>query len=178
MFKREEATESRRRQWWGGIDKEADKAKAIIPVIYVRLLQSVRLLPHQSETVLVHVEGKYFQEPLLFEYQPRVEASLRLQVEDAVNSPAENGIARMVLANLSGFTQVAGEGYELGETSEVTVVESNEGLADEHDYMLNSTNTHSQKRRDVDRRQKVQTMLEDSTLHDQVKAADTTARQS
>ena len=57
----------------------------------------------------------------------------------------------MVLANLSGFTQVAGEGYELGETSEVTVVESNEGLADGHDYMLNSTNTHSQKRQDVDR---------------------------
>ena len=51
------------------------------------------MLPHQSETVLVHVEGKYFQEPLLFEYQSRVEASLGLQVEDAVISPAENGIA-------------------------------------------------------------------------------------
>ena len=135
----------------GEVDKEENRAKAIVPVIYVRLLQSVRMLPHQSETVLVHVEGKYFQEPLLFEYQSRVEASLGLQVEDAVISPAVNGIARMVLANLSGFTQVAGEGYELGETSEVTVVESNEGLADGHGYMLNSTNTHSQKRQDVDR---------------------------
>ena len=65
---------------------------------------------------------------------------------------------------------MAGEGYELGETSEVTVVESNEGLADGHDSMLNSTNTHCQKRRDVDRRQKVQTMLEDSTLQDPTKS--------
>ena len=54
--------------------------------------------------MLVQVEGEYSHKPLLLEYQPRVEAALGLQVENAVISPAENGIAEVVLANQSGFT--------------------------------------------------------------------------
>ena len=43
-----------------------------------------------------------------------METSLGLQVGDAVILPAENGIARVILSNQSGFTQVAGERDELG----------------------------------------------------------------
>ena len=65
---------------------------------------------------------------------------------------------------------MAGAGDELREASEVTVVDSNEGLADGQAYMLRSTNNHSQTKRDVDRQQKVQTTLDDSTLQHPTKS--------
>ena len=99
---------------------------ASVPVVRVRLLQSVRVLPHQTRSVLVQVDAESCKGPLLLEYQSDVEEATGLQVEDALLSPAKGGVSQLVVANRSGFTQVAQEGADLGEATEVTLITSGE----------------------------------------------------
>ena len=71
---------------------------ASVPVVRVRLLKSVRVLPHQTRSVLVQVDAESCKGPLLLEYQSDVEEATGLQVEDALLSP------KVVLPNLWSLT--------------------------------------------------------------------------
>lgn len=93
-----------------------EESFASVPVVRVCLLQSVKLLPHQSKSVLLQVDGAGYRDPLLLEYQSAfVEASRLL-------SPTPEGVARLVVVNWSGFTQVAELGDGIGEATDVTLV--------------------------------------------------------
>ena len=60
--------------------------------------------------------------PLLFEYDKTVENATGLQVENSIFTPSDR-VVRLVVTNPSGYTQVVGEGEELGRASEVSLVE-------------------------------------------------------
>lgn len=101
-----------------------ESPSATVPYIRVRLLQSVKVLPYQSKSVLVKVDDRGTN-PILVEYDAAVEEATGLQVEDAIVSPRE-GIAQLVVSNMSGFTQVVGEGEVLGKVTEVEELEPND----------------------------------------------------
>ena len=102
-----------------------DQQSAMVPLIRVRLLQSVKLLPHQSRPVLVEMGVGKCEGPLLIKSDEAVERAIGLRVQDSVVIP-ENSVAPLVVSNFSGFTQVVGEGVELGKAMEVTVEEPGE----------------------------------------------------
>ena len=81
----------------------------------------MKLLPHQSQPVWVKAEACKHAGPLLIEYDEDVEKETGLHVQDAIFTP-KDGIARLVVSNPSGFTQVVEKGEELGNVMEVAVV--------------------------------------------------------
>ena len=89
------------------VSKETVHTDTAVPIICVRLLQSVKLLPCQSLPVFVKVEHHDDRKPLLLEYDKEVEDATGLQVEDALLNPSWEGVAEVVVTNPSGFTQVA-----------------------------------------------------------------------
>ena len=102
-----------------------DPLSAAVPLIRVRLLQSVKLLPCQSLSVLVKTHAGEHKGPLLIEYDEAVEKATGLHVQDAMFTP-QDGVAPLVVSNPSGFTQAVGEGEELGKVMQVTVVQPEE----------------------------------------------------
>ena len=103
---------------------ELEMPSATVPIIRVRLLQTVKLLPSHSAVVSVKTDVSDCGGPLLIEYDKTVENATGLQVEDSIFTPSD-GVACLVVTNPSGYTQVLGEGEELGRASEVSMVEPN-----------------------------------------------------
>ena len=98
---------------------------ATVPLIRVYLLQSVKLLPYQCRSVWVKTDVCKHTGPLLIEYDENVEKATGLHVQDAIFT-LRDGVARLVVSNHTGFTQVVGEGEELGTVMEVTVIKPEE----------------------------------------------------
>ena len=59
--------------------------------------------------------------PLLVEGTSALKNAAELEAEDAVVSPTREGLARIVLSNISGFTQVVDGGVVIGEATTVSV---------------------------------------------------------
>ena len=87
----------------------------------VHLVQSVRILPHQSQEVVVKLEGCSLQSPLLVESTEELQRAAELQAEDTLVLPMADGLARIVLSNTSAFTQTVEGGCVIGEASSVAV---------------------------------------------------------
>ena len=87
------------------VSEETVHTNAAVPVIRVRLLQSVNLLPRQSLPVLVKVDCHDYRKPLLLEYDKEVDDAIGLQVENAILNPSRKGVAEVVVTNPSGFTK-------------------------------------------------------------------------
>ena len=98
------------------------RSTAMVPSIRVCLLQTVKVLPCQSRSVLVKLDGSGPNDPLLLEYDETIKNATGLQVEDTLLSPSGEGLARLVVTNRSEFTQVATEGDDLGGAARVTIV--------------------------------------------------------
>lgn len=121
--------------WRGGRKRppseQMERAKsneAKVPTVRVRLLQSVRLLPHQAVVAQVQLDNTHKgSEPILLERSMQVEEETGLQIEDALLQPTVEGRAQMVLSNPSGFTQVVEQGLELGIAIPATVIQSTLG---------------------------------------------------
>ena len=114
--------------------------------------------------MLVQVDGDYHQESLLLEYQSEVEGATGLQVEDCVFTPSREGIAQVVVAKRSGFTQVA-EGEKLGEAHVVRVVGPMDNVFNAQTFMLDSRDATNQvKRKDIHRRKKIRAMFGSTAL--------------
>ena len=77
-----------------------------VPVIYIRFLQLICLLPHQCKVVLVHVEGENYQNPLLLEHRSDTIVDFEFELEDAMITLTENGTAQMVFVNLSDLASL------------------------------------------------------------------------
>ena len=108
--------------------EKANSNEAKIPTVRVRLLQSVRLLPHQAVVAQVQLDNKHDgSELLLLECSMQVEEETGLQI-DVLLQPTIEGQAQMVLSNPSGFTQVAEQGPELGIASPATVIQPTLGI--------------------------------------------------
>ena len=96
-----------------------------VPVAQVRLVHSVRLLPHQSQQVLIRLEGETPMPPLLVECTAILKNAAELEADDALVSPTTDGLARIVFSNTLGFTQVVDSGAVIGEATTVSVESPN-----------------------------------------------------
>ncbi len=105
-----------------GSQKPLDTAQ--VPTVRVRLVQSVRILPHHCAAVDVRCDTNTWDAGLLlFERDPEIEEATGLEVEDVLLHPTKRGRAQIILSNPSGYTQVVEEGLELGQVSPATVVQ-------------------------------------------------------
>ena len=97
----------------------------------VLLVQSVRILPHQSQRVMVKLEGNRVDAPFLVECHSDLKGVADLEGEDAIVCPDTNGLAYVPLSNTSGFTQTIDSGMRIGEATTVAIEEPNHLLLQE-----------------------------------------------
>ena len=97
----------------------------------VRLVQPVRILPHQSQRVMVKLEGNRVDAPFLVECHSDLKGVADLEGEDAIVCPDTNGLAYVPLSNTSGFTQTIDSGIRIGEATTVAVEEPDDLLLQE-----------------------------------------------
>ena len=105
-------------------NKGAKLEDAIVPSIRVRLVWSVKLLPGTSAIVPAKLHGPTGESGkcLLVEGDGNLEGETGLTVEDAIVPAPKEGIVHLVLANLSGLSQVIGEGELVGEAQPADVL--------------------------------------------------------
>lgn len=90
------------------------------------MIETVRLLPHQSTIVQVTVDGSTDKikgnEMFLLEQDEAVEEITGLHVGDILLYPNGEGQAHLVVSNQSGLTQVTPPGAVLGEATAANLV--------------------------------------------------------
>ena len=96
-------------KWRGGWKKVVksgvqETKEAKVPVVQVKLVQSLRLSPHQSSIVQVHVEDCGGGSPVYMECDPHLEDETGLCVEDAPLQLDASGCAQMIVSNPSSYT--------------------------------------------------------------------------
>ena len=88
-----------------------------VPTVRVRLLQSVKLLPHQGATVAVQVEGNNLpKEPQALLLESNQDAAL--QVQDCLIQVQKDRPTHVQVFNPTGFSCHSEAGTELGEAME------------------------------------------------------------
>ena len=102
--------------------QEEHPSDARVPTIRVNLVQSVHLLPHQSQVVGVSVgcEGE-IDKPLLLDTAP---LDCGVDVDTALIQATVDGIALTVLSNSTGQSVSIEEGSTLGDATHVDIVET------------------------------------------------------
>ena len=99
-----------------------DNTDVGVPTVRVRLLQSVKLLPHQGATVPIQVEGEHCSEEpqtLLLECDP----DAALQVQDSLLQVRKDHTACVQVFNPTGFSCHMEAGSVLGGAVEAKLVE-------------------------------------------------------
>jgi hypothetical protein len=99
---------------------------AVVPMVRVRLVTSVRVPPYQSVQAQVAPEADYSQPGL--QYRWNVGESLGIRAEDVVIDPTRDGACLMLLSNSTGFTRRLEAREYLGGAVPAMVIE-----APEHD---------------------------------------------
>ena len=111
----------------GHTNKEEEEGKV---ATCVNMLRTVHLLPHQSIAVQVKNEPRDGDgRPLLVKCDSDLEMITRLQVEDALVKPTEEGLAHMVISNMTGCSSYVSSGALIGRTIQVEVVEQSKSAA-------------------------------------------------
>ena len=115
-------------RWRGGksrckkVQKPSD-ASAKVPLVRVRLVQSVRILPSQSAVVHVQLEKtRGVGGPLIVEPTRRFEDSNDLRFDHTLVEPGEDGYAQIVLTNPTGITLKLRPGTWVGRALGVEMV--------------------------------------------------------
>ena len=113
-------------RWRGGRRPGAPEKQAKIPMVRVRLVQSVCVLPLQSTVVNVQLDGpdSEYSKSVLLEPHVSKNQAAGLQVEDGLLQPSHEGKAQVVITNPTGFTQEFQGGLDIGHISEATVIPS------------------------------------------------------
>ena len=105
----------------GHTDKEEEEVKV---ATCVNMLRTVHLLPHQSTAVQVKIEpSDADRRPLLVECDSDLEMITGLQVEDALVKQTEDGLAHVVISNMTGCSSYVSSGALIGRAIKVEVVE-------------------------------------------------------
>ena len=83
----------------------------------MRLIQDVQILPYQSSTVKVELDGVQWipkNTPLLLEADSTLRDELNMQLVNAVVQPADDGSTLVTLDNCSGISQKIESGRQIG----------------------------------------------------------------
>ena len=101
----------------------SDAVEVGVPTVRVRLLQSVKLLPHQGATVAVQVDGNdHLKAPQTLVVEPNQDAFL--QVQDSLLQVREDNPICVQVFNPTGVSCQMEAGSELGEAMEAELVEA------------------------------------------------------
>lgn len=113
-------------QEWRGGRKQPPSASedAKVPTVRVRLYSSIQVPPLQSTVVQVQVDSPEGGLPVCLEQASDLEEETGLRVLDSVVVPNQRGIANVLVSNPSAYTQVAREGFTIGEAMAVDVIGS------------------------------------------------------
>ena len=111
--------------------ESADRSteEAAVPMISVRLVQSLRLPPGHCAVVPVAVDGVPQGAIKVVEPEASLLDELGLELSDALVRMSGDGQAQLVVANNSGFTQRVDSGTQLGHAVDALVVDSEEVTA-------------------------------------------------
>jgi hypothetical protein len=123
----------------GGVPSPPAVQTAEVPTVRVRLVQSLRLLPHQGASVSVQLEpGSRLEKSEAVLLEPSTRESL-LQVEDSLLRFEGEGLVQIAVFNRTGCSCSVEAGAELGEASPVDLVlpeqqpfEATEGQNSQH----------------------------------------------
>ena len=118
---------------------------AQVPVVRVRLVNSVHLLPLQSMMATVELEkGPELDGPLLLEPTHRFSEAEELQFGSSLVYPTENRCAVVMLTNPTGFTQKLKQGMWVGRASEAEIIsEDSEEISSESEGEGASSEQHA-----------------------------------
>lgn len=112
-----ESTSTRSRQ-------QEECTTAMIPMVRVMLVTSLKVPPYQSIQAHVQPEGHpVLAGPLLLQYRPDVEETLGVRAEDVLIDPSSDETPIVLLSNTTGFTQRLDAGEYLGGATPATPVE-------------------------------------------------------
>ena len=106
------------------VDRKGKDEKKV-KTVRVNMVQTVRFLPHQSLAVPVKIDRKE-KGTLLVEPDNDLEAVTGLQVEDTLIRLTEEGLAHVVLSNMTGCSSCIQAGTMIGEAAEVDVVKGDD----------------------------------------------------
>ena len=106
-------------------EKEHNNGHCNVPAVRVQLIQDVRLLPYQSSTVKVELDGAQRipkNTPLLLEADSTLRNELNMQLVNAVVQPAEDGNTLVTLDNYSGISKKIESGRQIEVAQSMEVV--------------------------------------------------------
>ena len=106
------------------LDVEHDDA--VVPVVRVCLLQTVRVPPRQRVLTRAQVQSSRPCGPIIFEPDDRMEEIWGAHTEDSLLELNEEGSIQVPLANHTGFTITIQAGEVLGSAAEAFVVRDEE----------------------------------------------------
>ena len=98
---------------------------AVVPSVCIRLVQSLRVPPHQSVLAEVQLEDGCCQDTsLLFQHDEALEVLSGLSPDDAVIQPSPDGKSCILISNFTGRTRCLEEGDVIGQATEADVVQN------------------------------------------------------
>ena len=108
-------------------DRHTDKEKeGVRAVTQVNMVRTIYLLPHQSMAVPVKIKSSDGNEgPLLVESDGDLEKATGLRVEDTLVQPTIEGLAHVIISNMTGCSSYVSAGMVIGEAAGVEIVEDN-----------------------------------------------------
>ena len=102
--------------------KPTPKCEAHVPMVRVRLVQTVNLLPHQGAVVQVQADLDSNSMKTLLVMEP-AELDCGALIDPIVLRPAEEGAAHLIITNPTGLKCQLEQGTLIGEASPVEIVE-------------------------------------------------------
>ena len=110
---------------WRGGSRQGKSPQSQVPTVRVNLVQSVRLLPHQSKVVEVQMTpATNLDQPLLLEPLPvPLRNEVSLDVDMALLRTTAEGTAQIVVSNYTGQVCCMGGGSLIGNASVVNIIE-------------------------------------------------------
>ena len=102
---------------------EESEHEAIVPMVRVRLLQSIRLLPHESALAKIRMEGiGHSSDPLLIQHDKNTQNATGICIGDALVRPDPDSLSQILVTNMTLFTRRLEGGDVIGEATPVAVV--------------------------------------------------------
>ena len=108
-------------------DRRTDKEKeGVRAVTHVNMVRTIYLLPYQSMAVPVKIKSNGGNEgPLLVESDSDLEKATGLQVEYTLVQLTIEGLAHVIISNMTGCSSYVSAGTVIGEAAGVEIVEDN-----------------------------------------------------
>lgn len=108
-----------------------EESNAVVPMVRVCLLQTVRLPPRQCVLARASTDSQLSADLVMFEPSERVEQVWGVLAEDSLVRPHEDGAIQVALTNPTRTTQIMDAGETLGQVTEASVIWADEaGLSE------------------------------------------------